>query len=212
MLNMSLPMFFSVIFVLVISLSVHEYAHALMADIFGDDTPSKNGRLTLNPLAHLDIIGSLFLLNFGFGWAKPVEVDAFALDRRSPSARMWVSFAGPISNILLALLAAFPIKFGLVSVSETSSQIVPTLYEFLIYFIFFNLALAFFNLLPIFPLDGEKVLMHFLPDSGKAFMHKFRQYGYAPLFIIMWALPIFGIRITDWLVFGPAQFFAGFLF
>ena len=106
MLNMSFPMFFSSLFVLVISFSVHEYAHAFMADIFGDDTPAKQGRLTLNPLAHLDIIGSLFLLNFGFGWAKPVEVNTYALDRRSPYALMWVSLAGPISNIFLALLAA----------------------------------------------------------------------------------------------------------
>jgi Zn-dependent protease len=122
-----------------------------------------------------------------------------------------VSFAGPISNILLALVAAFPIKFGLVNPIASNSQIFPSLYEFLSYFLFFNLVLAFFNLLPIFPLDGEKVLLHFLPESGKSFMQRIRQYGYAPLFIIMWALPIFGIRITDWLVFGPAQFFASLL-
>ncbi|MBT3241053.1 MAG: site-2 protease family protein [Chloroflexi bacterium] len=209
--NMPFPMIFSLLFVLLISFSVHEYAHALVADIFGDDTPAKQGRLTLNPLAHLDIIGSLFLLNFGFGWAKPVEVNPYTLERRSKSARMWVSLAGPISNVILALLAAFPIKIGLINMVESESQLFPSLYEFLTYFIFFNFVLAFFNLLPIFPLDGEKVLIYFLPDSGKAFMDRIRGYSYAPLFVLLWVLPFFGFRITDWFVFAPAQFLAGLL-
>jgi len=208
---MPFPMIFSLLFVLLISFSVHEYAHALVADIFGDDTPAKQGRLTLNPLAHLDIIGSLFLLNFGFGWAKPVEVNPYTLERRSKSARMWVSLAGPISNVILALLAAFPIKIGLINMVESESQLFPSLYEFLTYFIFFNFVLAFFNLLPIFPLDGEKVLIYFLPDSGKAFMDRIRGYSYAPLFVLLWVLPFFGFRITDWFVFAPAQFLAGLL-
>ena len=209
--NMPFPVIFSLLFVLLISFSVHEYAHALVADIFGDDTPAKQGRLTLNPLAHLDIIGSLFLLNFGFGWAKPVEVNPYTLERRSKSARMWVSLAGPISNVILALLAAFPIKIGLINMVESESQLFPSLYEFLTYFIFFNFVLAFFNLLPIFPLDGEKVLIYFLPDSGKAFMDRIRGYSYAPLFVLLWVLPFFGFRITDWFVFAPAQFLAGLL-
>lgn len=211
MINLTFPIFFSSLFVLVISFSVHEYAHAFVADILGDDTPAKQGRLTLNPLAHLDIIGSLFLLNFGFGWAKPVEVNSYTLQQRSPFALVWVSLAGPISNILLALLASFPIKFGLVTPVFSNSQLFPSIYEFLTYFIFLNIVLAFFNLLPIFPLDGEKILIHFLPESGKAFMHRIKEYSFAPLFIILWVLPIFGFRITEWFVFGPASFLTGLL-
>ena len=150
-------------------------------------------------------------MNFVFGWAKPVEVNPYTLERRSKSARMWVSLAGPISNVILALLAAFPIKIGLINMVESESQLFPSLYEFLTYFIFFNFVLAFFNLLPIFPLDGEKVLIYFLPDSGKAFMDRIRGYSYAPLFVLLWVLPFFGFRITDWFVFAPAQFLAGLL-
>jgi hypothetical protein len=85
---------------------VHEFAHAWVADRFGDSTPRINGRLTLNPLAHLDPLGSIMMILVGFGWAKPVPVNPYALKRRSPAATMWVSLAGPMSNFLMALVAA----------------------------------------------------------------------------------------------------------
>src|SRR5512139_2451174 len=103
------------IIVLLTAFSVHEFAHAWTANYFGDDTPRQNGRLTLNPLAHLDPIGSIVLLFAGFGWAKPVPVNPYALERRSPAALMWVSLAGPLSNLLMALIAAIPFRLGLIS-------------------------------------------------------------------------------------------------
>ena len=101
--------------VLVIAFTVHEFAHAWTADWFGDDTPRLYGRLTLNPLAHLDFLGSLLILVSGFGWAKPVPINPISLQRRNPYAPMWVALAGPMSNLLLAAIAAIPLRSGLVS-------------------------------------------------------------------------------------------------
>jgi Zn-dependent protease len=101
--------------VLVFAFTLHELAHAVTADRFGDPTPRREGRITLNPLAHLDILGTLLFLLRGFGWARPVNVDPYYLRRASPSAMMWVSVAGPLSNLGLALLAAIPFRLGLVS-------------------------------------------------------------------------------------------------
>src|SRR5512145_1956195 len=101
--------------ILFIALPIHEFAHAWTANYFGDDTPRLYGRLTLNPLAHLDPMGSLMMIVVGFGWAKPVPVNPYALGRRSESAYMWVSLAGPLSNLLQAILGAvvFRVVFAL---------------------------------------------------------------------------------------------------
>jgi Zn-dependent protease len=113
MLNMLQPAtLITRVITLLIAFTIHEFSHATVADRFGDDTPRLHGRLTLNPLAHLDIMGTLMLLVAGFGWAKPVPVNPYVLNRRSPSAMMWVSLAGPLSNFLLALLAVIPIRIG----------------------------------------------------------------------------------------------------
>ena len=95
-----------VVWVIMVSIAfpVHEFAHAFVANLFGDDTPRLNGRLTLNPLVHIDPIGALLLLVARFGWAKPVPVNPYVLARRSPLALMWVSLAGPLSNLLMAIL------------------------------------------------------------------------------------------------------------
>ena len=115
MLGTDLPTLISRIFTLIIAFTVHEFSHAKVADWFGDDTPRMNGRLTLNPLKHLDIFGSLMLIIAGFGWAKPVPVNPYALGRRSPSAYMWVSLAGPASNLLMAIVAAAPLRLNWIS-------------------------------------------------------------------------------------------------
>jgi len=107
MLDLDPQTFITRIIILVVAFSIHELAHALTATYFGDDTPRLNGRLTLNPLAHLDPIGSLLMIIQGFGWAKPVPVNPYALQRHSPSAMMWVSLAGPASNFALALRLRF---------------------------------------------------------------------------------------------------------
>src|SRR5690606_1904095 len=134
------------VIVLVIAFTVHEFAHAWTADRFGDPTPRMNGRLTLNPLSHLDPVGSLLLLIAGFGWARPVPVNPYALGRRSDAALMWVSLAGPLSNLMLALLGAIPLRLGLVTFQGFGPiSFLPTLYMLLTEFVFINLVLMLFN-------------------------------------------------------------------
>ena len=210
MLNLSFPLFISLLFVLVISFSVHEFSHAWVADYFGDDTPRFQGRLTLNPLAHLDVLGSLMLLFAGFGWAKPVQVNLYALENRSKAAPMLVALAGPASNLLLALVAALPLRLGLIQ-PAASSALLPSLYNLLRTFVYFNLVLMIFNLIPLFPLDGEKVLHYFLPYEGQRFMENLRRYSLGPLLVVLWLLPILGLRVTDWLVVTPAGILLGWL-
>ncbi len=176
MLNLTPSLLISYLFVLLTAFSVHEFAHAWTANLFGDDTPRLNGRLTLNPLAHLDPLGSLMMLVAGFGWAKPVPVNPYALERRSSAALMLVSLAGPISYFLMAFLAALPFRLGLVSVYQaqmdmmsSSSHFLPTLPQLLWVFVSVNLVLMLFNLIPLYPLDGEKIAIYFLPPSwGRA--------------------------------------------
>lgn len=201
MFNLTPATIISRIITLLIAFSVHEFSHAFVANAFGDDTPRMNGRLTLNPTAHLDLIGTLMLLFAGFGWAKPVPINPYALKRRSPAAVMWVSLAGPLSNLLLALLAVIPLRAGLISYTA-SSGLFPTLSGFLLEFIVINLALMLFNLIPVAPLDGEKVVQYFFPPSWARFMDKIRPYGPLILMAILFLGPLIGIDIFG-LVFTP---------
>jgi Zn-dependent protease len=192
--------------VLVIAFTVHEFAHAFVADYFGDDTPRSQGRLTLNPLVHLDPIGSLLLLAVGFGWAKPVQINPYALQRRSPAAPMLVALAGPVSNLLLAVLAAIPLRLGLIPVTATTG-ILPSLFDLISVFVLLNLILMLFNLIPIFPLDGEKVISYFLPPSGQAFMDTLRPYGSIILMVVVFLLP----NVLRTIIFQPAISLFSFL-
>lgn len=201
MFNLSPATIISRIITLLIAFSFHEFAHAFTANAFGDDTPKMNGRLTLNPTAHLDLVGTLMLLFAGFGWAKPVPVNPYALRRRSPAALMWVSLAGPLSNLLLALLAAIPLRAGLVDYTY-SSGLFPTLSSFLIEFIIINLALMLFNLIPVAPLDGEKVVQYFFPPSWARFMDRIRPYGPIILMAVLFLGPAIGFDIFG-LFFSP---------
>ena len=172
----SLPQLITYAIILLTAFPVHEFAHAWTADPFGDNTPRANGRLTLNPLAHLDPIGSLLMIIAGFGWAKPVPINPYALQRRSPAAPMLVSLAGPMSNLLMAILASAPFRLGLVSIqdiNQSTSSVLPNIPWFLFLFIDVNLLLMLFNLIPLFPLDGEKVLDYFLPPSGQRCIGKY---------------------------------------
>ncbi len=155
-----------------------------------------NGRLTLNPLAHLDPIGSLLLLVAGFGWAKPVPINPYFLQKRSSSAVMLVSLAGPASNLLMAIAAAIPFRLGIVSLNDAfiaiqsrSLHILPTIPQTLYIFIQINLLLMLFNLIPIAPLDGEKVAAYFFPTSWLQFLDAIRPYG--P--IILMAIVFLGV-------------------
>ncbi len=202
------------IFVLIVAFTIHEFAHAWVATLFGDDTPRMNGRLTLNPISHLDPIGSLLLLVAGFGWAKPVPVNPYALQRRSSSALMWVSLAGPLSNFLMAAVAAIPFRLGLASLYagfSPSSSILPSFSMLMVQFIYINLLLMLFNLIPIAPLDGEKIAEYFFPPSWSRVMDTIRPYGPVILMAVIFVGPYFGVDILGWVLGPPMQALLGIL-
>ena len=200
MLNYAPSTFFSAIITLLVAFTVHEFAHAWTATKFGDDTPSLYGRLTLNPVAHLDFLGSLMLIFAGFGWAKPVPINPRKLRQHSPAAEMLVAFSGPISNFLLAALAAIPLRFGLVVPTTAKISIFPTPYQFLIYFVFTNLGLMLFNLIPLRPLDGEKILDYLIPSSWEEGWLTIKQYGPYILMGLFILGPMIGFNLVDILI------------
>lgn len=167
-------------FGLVLAISVHEYAHARVADRLGDPTPRSQGRLTLDPRAHLDPLGTLALLFLGFGWGRPVMFDPYNL--RSPRRdSAMIALAGPISNLLFALLLSLLLRLFPLDTLATLFYILITM----------NITLAIFNLVPVFPLDGEKILGGLLPHSlYLEYSGIMRQYG--TLILILMLLPIFG--------------------
>lgn len=135
--------------------TIHEFTHALVADRFGDSTPRLMGRLTLNPLAHLDFLGTVFLLLAGFGWGKPVIVNP--RNFKNPILdNVTVALAGPMSNLALAVILGLIYRYA---------QLPIILDQLIIIFIFYNLILMIFNFLPIPPLDGSKILSIFLPED-----------------------------------------------
>jgi Zn-dependent protease len=212
MFNLDPSTFISHILILLIAFPIHEFAHAWTANYFGDNTPKMNGRLTLNPLAHLDPIGSLLLLVAGFGWAKPVPVNPYALQRRSTSAMMWVSLAGPFSNFVMAILAAIPFRLGIISIlnaqfalSTLNRHFLPTIPQFLWEFIYINLLLMLFNLIPIAPLDGEKIVEFFFPPSWVRVLNTIRPYG---PFILM---AVVFLGVLGWVISPPLNLLMGLL-
>ncbi len=191
------------VLVLIVAFTIHEFAHAWSATQFGDDTPRLNGRLTLNPLAHLDPVGSMVLLLAGFGWAKPVPVNPYTLQRRSPSAYMWVALAGPLSNLMLAILAALLFRFEFASIYEAfapSSGILPNFSRILLEFVSINLILMVFNLIPLAPLDGEKVLSYLAPPGLSGMLDIIRPYGPLILITLVFVGPMIGLNIFGWII------------
>lgn len=204
MLGVTLPTFISRALTLIIAFTVHEFAHAWTANQFGDDTPRANGRLTLNPLAHLDVMGSLMLLVAGFGWAKPVPVNPYALGRRSPAALMLVSLAGPLSNLLLAVLAAALIRMNVVPDIRLASFL-PSASEFIFQFIIINITLMLFNLIPLAPLDGDKIADYFLPPSWQRGLERIRPYGPVILLVLLFVLPYLGFDVFGLILLPPLR-------
>ena len=171
---------------ILIAITFHEYAHGKMADILGDPTPRSQGRLTFNPIPHLDVIGSLMLVIIGFGWAKPVLVNPFNFRMNRERGMMVVALAGPGMNLLIALFAGIGLAlFGSVMIPGTEQ----TMGLFFIYLLWFNVMLAVFNMLPVPPLDGSKVLMGILPKSTAPIFNTLETYG---PFILL-GLIIFGV-------------------
>lgn len=168
----------SILVAFLLALSGHEFAHGLAADLLGDPTARRAGRLTLNPLAHVDIVGLLALLVAGFGWAKPVPINPFLLKGNRRAALIAVSVAGPLANLLMAFLGAvigvvlYDRGLGNYGAATLAAQ-----------FVAVNVMLAVFNLIPIPPLDGSQILAALLPGPQE-WLLSLQRYGVVILFVL----------------------------
>jgi Zn-dependent protease len=188
--------FGSVVTALLVGIAFHEFSHALVAYALGDPTGRLLGRLSLNPRVHLDPFGTLLLFIGGFGWGKPVPVDARRLRNGEKAGMAMVAAAGPLSNLVIAGILALPIKAGmvpwhtpfLVPSSVSRWQVDDYLGLFLGAVVIFNVILAVFNLIPVAPLDGFKVAVGVLPRDASASFRQLEQYGPGILLILL-ALP-----------------------
>lgn len=173
----------SSIAVIFITLPIHEFAHGYAAVKLGDNTPRWQGRLTLNPFAHIDYIGALCILLFNFGWARPVQVNHYNF--RNPKRDMAITaLAGPMANIILALISYFAF-YGFTALSNS--------FGFFLYIAFFflyvaqlNIHLAVFNLLPIPPLDGSRLLSAFLPNKYYYALMRYERYIFWGVIALLW--------------------------
>lgn len=170
---------------LLIAMVMHEYAHALVADYMGDDTPRLMGRLTLNPMAHIDPIGALMLLVARFGWAKPVMINPNNF-RSWRKGELCVAFAGPAANLIVAFVALVAqVVFSRLDLfTGTALQLVLSM------IVIYNINFAIFNLLPLPPLDGSRILMCFLPSEWNYRLASLERYSFIILIALM-ITPVF---------------------
>ena len=178
---------------ILIAITFHEFAHAFAADKLGDDTPRNQGRLTLNPLGHLDPIGSIMLLFAGFGWGKPVEVNPRNYDRRfsMDKADAIVSIAGPLMNFFLAII--FTIIYCAIYKFANEvfilSQVGQIIISMISITIAINVGLGVFNLIPLPPLDGSKVIKPFLPYNAKQWFEN-NEKIFEMIFVVLWIIGV----------------------
>jgi len=193
---------------IITGIAFHEFSHAWAANELGDDTATRMGRLTLNPLKHIEPSGLLLLLFVGFGWGKPTPVNPYRLRNGVKRGNMLVALAGPVSNFVFAVLAAIPLRAGWVTpinsfndvASASGSELVGL---FLIFIVFYNVLLGCFNLIPIPPLDGFKVALGFLPDDAARSLARLEPYGMGilmSLFVLGFIAPQF--NILGWMIGG----------
>lgn len=173
------------------SIPVHEWAHAWAAYQLGDDTAARRGRLTINPLAHLDPMGTISLMLFGFGWGKPVPVNPYRLRGDLRRNHALVSIAGPLSNLIMAMLAAIPFRLGWVSLYGSGAVV--SVQGVLVGFISINLVLMVFNLIPFPPLDGSRILAWLLPGQWAGRLEQLEQYGGPGLMLVLFLLSRLGV-------------------
>jgi Zn-dependent protease len=167
------------------ALTIHEFSHGYVARMLGDPTAEKQGRLTLNPLKHLDPIGVICFFLIKIGWAKPVPVDSRYF--KNPRQDMlWVSLAGPASNLCLAIASAVLVKFLLMTVNIVPQGILLPLIQMVGASIWINIMLAVFNFVPIPPLDGSKILMGLLPGKMAQSFSRLEPYGFIILLILFY--------------------------
>jgi len=197
---------------LLIAITLHEASHAAAAYLLGDSTARRLGRLTLNPIRHMDPMGTLLIVFVGFGWGKPVPVNALAL-RRGRQGMGAVAAAGPLSNLATAAIAAAPLRLDLVSspsifsftnaVSAGPEAFVGAL---LLFLVAFNIILAVFNLIPLFPLDGSGVALGILPIKQARQFGRMEQYGPGILMLIIGADFMLGVGILRRIIFPVVNY------
>ena len=190
--DMGPTQFVALLIALVFGISFHEFAHAAAATWLGDSTPGRQGRLTLQPAAHLEVMGSLMFLIAGFGWGKPVQYNPYALRGNPRTGQAIIAAAGPFTNFILALVVAILTRIAIFVLDTRAGFLLPssperTLIELLAWIVYFNLVLSFFNLIPIFPLDGFTILSGILPAQLAEFFDATRQYGFFILMLLFFA-------------------------
>jgi Zn-dependent protease len=193
---------------ILLALTFHEYAHAYAAYRYGDDTAKQNGRLTLNPLRHLDPLGTIMIFIVHFGWAKPVPVNPYRL--RNPKKDMlWISAAGPLANMVLALASGLLIRVllnrGVIPGGHTAAGL---LFFMVVMSLQINLALAIFNILPIAPLDGSKILAGLLPARYEKLFHYLQRYGPFILIGLILIGQVTGVSVLGGLIWPFVDFFS----
>jgi Zn-dependent protease len=200
------PLIFVIyLFSLLVAIAIHEFSHAFAADHLGDPTPRLQGRLKLNPMAHVDGMGMLFLMLFGFGWGKPVEFDPYNLKNPRRDAAI-ISIAGPVSNLILAIILSILLRLFILF----DLNILTTI-GFLIFIpvIRINVILAVFNLLPIHPLDGFKIVGGILPREKAHEWYSLQRYGI--FFLLLMILPIGGSSMLQKVISPLVSFLTGIL-
>ena len=199
-----------VVLSLLVAITVHEFSHALVATGLGDNTARRQGRLSLNPMRHLDPSGTVMILVAGFGWGKPVPVDPRLLAHGHTGTAL-VAAAGPLSNLVLAFLLAIPIKLGLLGSTRPALDRVAHVMtgglregaaDIVGLVIFFNLLLAVFNMIPLSPLDGSRVFKRLVPSDYVATYGRIQQHGPAILVVLIMFDLVLGIGIL-WRIIGP---------
>lgn len=163
---------------LVVGITFHEFSHAFIADLLGDHRPRALGRVSLNPVAHIDPLGALVFVIAGFGWGKPVPVNVYAL-RPGRIGMAMVAAGGPIANVIVAVVAA--VLYRVLEMSGSSGFVL----EIGFWIVYFNLLLALFNLIPIPPLDGYNVLLAFLPPKAAFSVQRYAPYGIIALLLLV---------------------------
>lgn len=165
---------------LLISLAIHEFSHAYTAYKLGDKSQKALGRLTLHPFAHIDILGFISIALFGFGWGRPVMVDDRNFKNKARD-NMLVALAGPLSNLILAVVFTLILKVLVVTGALNNlsgNAVVQSLITMFVLSVQFNVVFGVFNLIPIPPFDGSKVLLYFLPNKAKNFMYMLERYSF----------------------------------
>jgi Zn-dependent protease len=205
---LSLPFILMIAPPILIALTFHEFAHAYVANKLGDPTAKDMGRLTLNPLTHLDIVGTIMVFLIHIGWAKPVPVNP--LNFRNPKRDLlWVSLAGPMSNILLAFIAGLIFRLFNIDYSNPKEFSTMGIIPFMLAFsVLINLILAFFNILPIPPLDGSKILGGLLPAKFEPIYNQFLGYGHFVLLGLIVLSMVADIPIFSYIYLPFVRFFS----